>query len=356
MHAKYTKNLKVNNINSRERFSAAAKGEIPDIVPTVYYTLGASKYILENANLSWQDVFWNAEKISNVMRKAHELIPHDNVCSFLSPACGLDALGLKIEFSNVEGAYINYKTTTLNSWDDLENLEVPDPKKDGSMPSRIKAAELLNAKLGNELAVLGGFGGISTWAMDLRGIKSFVIDAKRNPEFQKSYMEFLTQCAIDFCVAQVEAGCDWIISAEDAFATEVLDPERAWKINGIHTKKLANAIHKAGAGYILHCCGNAKLALERMVETGADVLSLDNVELSETKEKIGSKVALMGNIKLKTLVYGKPDDVERECEIAIKKASENGGYMLSSGYIYPAITPLTNILALIKSAGDYGRY
>ncbi len=341
---------------SRDRFNIAARMGIPDRVPVVYYALGASKFILENIGLNWNDIFWDVGRSLKAMLKAHELAPHDNVCSLLSPACGIDALGAEVKFSEFEGAHVDYSKPFLSSWDELEKLEVPDPNKDGSMPLRIKLAELLRERVGSELALVGGFGGISTWAMALRGARNFVLDVKKNPEFQDRYMDFLTDCAIDFCVEQVKAGCDWIISAEDAFAVEVLDPERAWRINGTRAKKLANAVHKAGAGYIIHCCGNASFSLEKMADTEADVLSLDKVDLAEAKDKVGSRVALMGNIKLKTLVYDEPRKVELECRDAIAKAAKNGGYLLSSGYIYSVKTPLQNVRALIDSANTYGRY
>lgn len=325
-------------------------------MPVVYYGLGASRSILGNLKLGWREIFWSDEKLLKVVVKAHELMPHDNVCSLLSPVCGMDALGVVLKFGEIEGPQVDSRRPFLRSWEDLEKLEVPDPKKDGSMPSRLRLSESLSKIFGNELAILGGFGGISTWAMQLRGARDFILDVKRNPDFQARYMEFLTECAVEFCVAQVESGCDWIISAEDAFAIEVLDPERAWEVNGIYVKKLADAIHKAGGGYIIHCCGNAKFSLDKMADTGADVLSLDKVDLAEAKEKIGSKVALMGNIKLKTLLFGTPEEVELECKEAIAKASKNGGYLLSSGYIMPARTPVKNVLALINSAKNYGRY
>ncbi len=343
-------------MNSKQRFTAAAKNRVPDVVPVVYYALGSSRSILKGAGLNWRETYWSGEAISRVMQKAHEIIPHDNVCSFLSPICGLDALGVEVKFSDAQGPHIDFNTTKINSWEDLERLEVPDPKKDGSMPARIKAAKLLSAEIGKNTALLGGFGGISTWAMLLRGAANFSRDTRKNPEFQNRYMKFLTDCAIEFCVAQVEEGCDWIISAEDAFAITVLDPERAWKVNGVHARRLARAVKDAGAGYIIHCCGDARLSLLEMIKTKADVLSLDKVDLAEAKEKVEGKAALMGNINLQTLLYRGPGDVQKECRAAIDKAFSCGGYLLSSGYIYPPNTPVDNILSLIDSARKFGRY
>jgi len=340
----------------KERFSAAAKKSTPDRVPVVYYTLGASEHVLKTLQLNWQDIYWSAEKIVRAMLKAHELWGHDNVCSFPSPACGIDALGINVKVPPMAIPHVDYEAPFLNSEEDLENLKIPDPEKDGSMAVRVEAARILNDKIGNKLTVLGGFGGISTWAMFLRGTKKFVIDVKRNPEFQRRYMDFLTERAIEYCLAQVEAGCDGIISAEDAFALELLDPDRAWRANGIYAKRLSDAIHEAGAGYILHCCGDVSLSIERMADTGADVLSVDNIDLADAKRRVGDRVGLMGNIKLQTLLYGAPSDVDSACKEAIDKAASGGGYLLSSGYIYPANTSNENIRALVKSAEKYGKY
>ena len=340
----------------KERFSAAAKKSTPDRVPVVYYTLGASEHVLKTLQLNWRDIYWSAEKIAKAMLKACELWGHDNVCSFLSPTCGMDALGINVKVPPMVMPHVDYEVPFLNSEENLENLKIPDPEKDGSMAVRLEAARILNDKIGNKLTLLGGFGGISTWAMFLRGTKKFVRDVKRNPEFQSCYMNFLADRAIEYCLAQVEAGCDWIISAEDAFALELLDPDRAWKANGIYAKRLADAVHKAGAGYILHCCGDVSLSIERMADTGADVLSVDNIDLADAKRRVGGRVGLMGNIKLQTLLYEAPSDVERACKEAIDKAASSGGYLLSSGYIYPANTPDENIKALVRSAEKYGKY
>ena len=41
---------------------------------------------------------------------------------------------------------------------------------------------------------------------------------------------------------------------------------------------------------------------------------------------------------------------------SVNKAAENGGYLLSSGYMYPANTPHKNIKTLIKATREFGKY
>lgn len=343
-------------LSSKERFEKAAKGGTPDRVPVVYYGLGAGKSVLDSLNLTWKDVFWDEEGIAKAMLRGREMFGYDNVCCFLWAVCGIDAFGLEVVTSERGDPYVDCSKPLIRKEEDLDDIRKPNPRKDGSMPSRIKAAEILSRELGSEAVVLGGFGGLSYWAEYLRGPKNVMVDVVRNREFQRRYMEFITECAIEFCRAQVEAGCRWIISAEDWFAENVLGPELGWEVNGAYAKKLADAVHKAGAGYILHCCGNAEISLERMVEVGADVLSLGKTDLSIAKERVGKRVALMGNIGEETLLYGSPEEVEDQCRKAILKGGVEGAYLLSSSYIIPYWTSAVNVKKMVESAEKYGRY
>lgn len=336
----------------KERFQIAATRGIPDRVPAVYYGFGASQYILKQLGLNWSDIFWNGEKIAKVMIKAYDAWGHDNACSFLSAICGIDALGFDV-YESERGDLCIRNIARLSA--DALDYDVPDPLRDGSMPERIKAAEILNQKFGNKLVVMGGFGGISTWAFFLRGAENFLRDSEVNRGLQHEYMSFITECAIEFCVAQVEAGCQWIISGEDAFASDLLGPEKCWECNGVYAARLANAIHKAGAGYILHCCGNTSSTIEKMADTGADVLSVNKIDLALAKKQVGDRVALMGNVKLDVFL-DTPAHVEKECREAMAKAASNGGYLLSSGYIYPANTPYENVKAVVNAVKKYGQY
>lgn len=340
----------------KELFYTAAMRGLPNRVPIVYLGFGASYCILKPLKLTWRDIYWDGKKIAKVMLKAYNLWKHDNVCTFLSTACGIDALGATVTIPEMEEPHVNYKHLLLKDRTDLEKLEIPDPLKDGSMAERIKATKLLNDKVGKEVAILGGFGGISTWAFLLRGADNFIKDSWLNQDFQREYMNFLTDCAIEFCVAQVDAGCQFIISCEDAFASDLLGPKLGWECNGVYVKRLADAIHKAGAGYILHCCGDLTVTLEKMADTGADVLSVDKIDLADAKNRIGNRVALMGNIKLPTLFRGNQKCIAEACKEAIKKAASDGGYLLSSGYTYPVKTPCENVKTLVETTRKYGTY
>jgi MtaA/CmuA family methyltransferase len=345
----------VTTYSAKKRFELAANMKIPDRIPAVYIYHGASLSVLKKTGFTWRDIYFSPKSASQQILTAHRMWKHDNVCSVLSPTCGIDDLGANVNVPEMAEPFVDYKSPLLKDEDDIKRLAAPNFHR-GTMGKTSETARLLRKSLGTDIPIVGGFGGLSTWAFFLRRADNFIRDFAKNPGFQKRYMEYLTEIAIEFCIDQVKAGCDWIVSGEDAFATDLFGPDESWKCNGVYAKKLAKAIHDEGARYIIHCCGDAELALNKMAETGADIISVDRIRLGVAKGILGKKVALMGNVKSTVLLGKRPQDVETECIRAINEGKENGGYFLSCGYIYPIATPPANVIALVKSASKYGKY
>ena len=71
----------------------------------------------------------------------------------------------------------------------------------------------------------------------------------------------------------------------------------------------------------------------------------------------GAKISLMGNLHTTTdMLLGDAEHVERVSIEAIDAAGHEGGFILSTGDQCGRDTPDENILAMIKTARNYGRY
>ena len=346
----------LSELSAKVRFESAASLRTPDRVPVAYLYHGASRSVLKETGLTWKKIYYSAEDAAREILTANKMWPHDNVCSILSPTCGLDDLGVRVNVPDMDEPFVDYRTPFLKEEGDIERMRRTDPTKEGTMAKTVKTAKILREMLGPDVPIVGGFGGISTWAFFLRRADNFIRDFIKRKDFQRKYMEFLTDVAIEFCTAQIRAGCDWIVSGEDAFAVDMLGPEQSWICNGVYAKRLAEAVHDEGARYILHCCGDCELALDMMASTGADVISVDRVRLEYAKSILGSRAALMGNVKSAIILGKGPREVEKDCIRALNEAKENGGYFMCCGYIYPLATPRENISTIVKSAVKYGRY
>lgn len=292
--------------------------------------------------------------IGEAMLKSNELWGFDNVNIFLNAEVGLDSIisdkRLRYPFS-----HSIYKVPLIKSQEDLKRLVFPNYREKNSMSEIVRAADYLHRKVGNDVGLIGGFGGISTWALLLRGSSNFFKDYKSGASLQAEYLEFLTKVAIDYCVTQIKTGCDCIMTMEDLFALEVMGPT-AFDLLGNYLKRLSEAVHEAGGFYVLHCCGNCERSIEEMLKTGADVLSIDRTDLGRIKTDVGGRATVMGNIKTYEMVSKPNTAIRKACNEAIRTAKPDGKFILSSGYICPPQTPADNMAALVCSAEEYGYY
>ena len=117
--------------------------------------------------------------------------------------------------------------------------------------------------------------------------------------------------------------------------------------------------HIAARGFpvVLHICGQTARTLDPMAESGAALLSLDDISMAEARDRVGGRVALMGNVRpAQTLLKGKPEDVLREvrdlCDIGRKCQA---GFIVGSGCEVPIASPPENIDAMMAGVREYGR-
>jgi len=100
--------------------------------------------------------------------------------------------------------------------------------------------------------------------------------------------------------------------------------------------------------------------LQLLPETGMKIFHMGSsrtVSLRTAKKEIGDRVCLMGNVDpLKTLTFGTPGDVERECREAIKEGAPGGGFILAPGGVVGRGMPAENVKILIEAAEKYGKY
>jgi uroporphyrinogen decarboxylase len=65
----------------------------------------------------------------------------------------------------------------------------------------------------------------------------------------------------------------------------------------------------------------------------------------------------MGNVcPNTTLLFGSPEDVERDSAKVIKQAGLKSNFILSSGCMLSPDTPRDNIYAMVNAAKTFGRY
>jgi uroporphyrinogen decarboxylase len=119
---------------------------------------------------------------------------------------------------------------------------------------------------------------------------------------------------------------------------------------------LISLLKSMGATVLLHICGNTTRLLNRMVEIGADILSLDvDVDLAKAKEIVGDRASISGNVATQHLANLSADEIYAESCRCIEKAARGGRFTLSSSCEVPFETPAENIDAMVRAAREFGR-
>ncbi len=133
-----------------------------------------------------------------------------------------------------------------------------------------------------------------------------------------------------------------------------------------YVAEMVALIHRYGARARLHCHGRIGQVLEMIAETGADALDPcepppdGDVTLAEVKRRVGGRMAIFGNIELKLLEHGTPEEVREAVRECMRAAKEGGGYVImpTAAPINEPLSPQTerNYRIFIETALECGPY
>jgi uroporphyrinogen decarboxylase len=195
-----------------------------------------------------------------------------------------------------------------------------------------------------------------TTAAALIGTENFVRSLRKCPELAHRLLRVSLETALRFTDAVLAVG-GLPIPVDPVASCSVIGPREFEEFAGPYIAPVIERIQRAGFPAVLHICGLSNLIWNQMADTGADVLSLDKVDLEEAKHAVGDRVCLFGNVApAETLLYGTPETVEEETRACIRKAFDNPkGFIVGSGCEVPLMTPPENIFAMIDAVRRHGR-
>ncbi|GAB4451863.1 MAG: hypothetical protein Kow0031_34400 [Anaerolineae bacterium] len=226
---------------------------------------------------------------------------------------------------------------------DLAKLTPPNPASGRRMSDRLEAIRLMRERVGGQVPVMGWVEGALAEAADLRGVNEIMLDLALQPEWVTELLEVVTEVAITFAEAQVEAGAD-IIGLGDAVAS-LVSPAMYREFALPYEQRIFAAVKAKGGLARLHICGNTNKILPDMLDSGADIIDLDwMVDIGRAAELYGSRAAVCGNFDpVAVMLQGTPAQVEA----ATLACARQGGprWISGAGCEIPDETPPENLHA-----------
>ncbi len=266
---------------------------------------------------------------------------------------GLDTLNGIVDMSleaEACGCQIQYRERNLpdvvthpaKTLDDISNLVVPDPYRDGRMPIFLNAMRLMAKNY--TMMKVGFISGPFTLAMLLAG-SGIYVDIRRQPQKVHSLLSYCQKVVVRYGQALINAGADMIVIAEPMGSQ--LSPQGYEEFSHTYVKQIISSF---GKPCCLHICGKAGHIAQKMAESGAVLLSLDEVDVQSLARSISESVVLMGNIsptKLRINSVGQIADATRALKESIRHRKT---FIIGPGCDLAPETPLENIQAFVKVA------
>lgn len=336
-------------MNSLERLIASGSGKPLDYVPVAP---GIGHYAAVKAGRPMTKVAFDPELMAQVVIKSIERHKHDSCSPITDYGLGTESMGSRSVIQDWEQTYVD--DFAVQSEADVARLKLPDPSKDGRMPVIIECEVILVEKIGDFIGINGGLSGPFSFAANLRGPSRILWDLLDRPQMVHQLLEISTEATKSFGEAQIVHGGVKTINIYDPMAT-MISNSMVEEYSFFYLEQLITHLKNLGALVLLHICNDTTRLLNRMVEIGADILSLDvQVDLAQAKEIVANRATISGNVATNNLANATPEQVYRESCRCIEKAAAGGRYTLGSSCEVPYETPEENIDAMVRAARVFG--
>jgi uroporphyrinogen decarboxylase len=279
---------------------------------------------------------------------------HDIVYIFSTTSTVAEAMGTKMYFPEDDAPQVD--TPFIRFRDDVKKLRPVNPEKDGRLPVYLEAVRRCVDAIGNEVFIVPVIGAPFTTSAALRGTEIFIRELYTDPELVHTLMRVATQSVKNLVDAYVRAG--GVPVTVEPIATGSMIGEKHFREFVLpYLKEVYSHIRSHGIPGVLHICGKTKRVIQCMAESGADILSVDNIDLLDAKELVGDKVCLMGNVSPSDgMLKGNPDTIAGMVRDCVAKAADNPkGFVLATGCEVPIKTPHENMVAFLEAGRRFAR-
>jgi len=373
-------------MTSRERFRLALNHKEPDRVPidvggdmhnglhvTAYSNL--LKYLGEEDELRIYD---RMQHLAVLKESVYERLHADTRYLF---ANGPASFELKVaedtswadEWGIVRKNAGLYDETCGNplaelTMDKVKNYALPD----GSDPTRFEGLRERAKDLyeNTDYAIVGAnAASLFYLTSELVGYQEFMELIALEPEMIEALVDRVLEYQFKFFDKYLDAIGDYVemIWMGDDWGTQFGPLMSPNTFREIFAKRYAEFVKfvksKADVKVAIHTCGDVLWALEDFAKAGIDVvhpLQGDAVNLQDPfmiKKEFGDDLVFYSNLKNQTVLpYGTAEDVVNDVKLKIDAFAPGGGYIMSGGHNIQADVPPENILAMIDTTLEYGKY
>jgi uroporphyrinogen decarboxylase len=315
-------------------------GEKPD--RSVVFPMVVANHAARLEGFSISEAVTQPDVLARVLYSAYRFYGYDLLMVFSDTMVEAEAMGAQVLIPEDDDPFLLAPPR-------VSKLEPANPEADGRMPVILNATRRLRELLEDEVPILTSLKGPFSLASFLRGIDGFLEDLLSDPGRAHDFLRLATENQVAYAEAIVRVGGIPFIG-DPVASGSLVSPEMFREFARPYLAQLIRSVHDLGVKAGLHICGETKRMLKDMVATGADFLSLDEMDLVFARQEVGDSAVLMGNVSTNLLLEGKPEQVATAAKECIARGGQK--LVLSSSCDVPADAPKENVLAMVKAGRE----
>ena len=268
-----------------------------------------------------------------------------------------DAMGLGLHFVEGEGPKFSRPLVSLA---DIEQITKPDVSKDLSYVS--EAVSVIKKNLRGRVPLIGFTGSpwtLATYMVEGGSSKNFSKVKGlmyENPKHMHQLLDVLADTVIDYLNSQIEAGADSVMIFDTWGG--LLNKASYENFSLRYMSKIVAGINRNSEGKTIPVTLFTKGGsawLEQIAATGCDAVGIDwTVEIGEAERRIGSKVALQGNLD-PSVLYASPEVIKSEANKILDQFQGSTGHVFNLGHgITPEVNP-ESMKVLVDAVHSYSK-
>ena len=268
-----------------------------------------------------------------------------------------DAMGLGLHFVEGEGPKFSHPLSSLS---EINQLTKPDVSKDLSYVS--EAVSVIKKNLKGRVPLIGFSGSpwtLATYMVEGGSSKTFSKVKGlmyENPKHMHQLLDVLADTIIDYLNSQIEAGADSVMIFDTWGG--LLNKASYENFSLMYMSKIVAGINRNSEGKTIPVTLFTKGGsawLEQIAATGCDAVGIDwTVEIGEAERRVGSKVALQGNLD-PSVLYASPEVIKSEAHKILDQFQGSTGHVFNLGHgITPDVNP-ESMKALVDAVHSYSK-
>jgi [methyl-Co(III) methylamine-specific corrinoid protein]:coenzyme M methyltransferase len=339
-------------INENQRFEALINSQSVDRAPVICTMHSATSDLMRSADAFFPYVQDDPVKMARLAKAGHDVAGFENVRVPFDESVEVSAFNVATGMKGLQRTPMVLESL-VNDLDDLESLQVPDPRTSGKVPAVLKAVDILQSKMRDVPIFLGI---ITPWtlATQLRGETVCLLDMVNENRLLEGLLERSTDFILEYVKEASRRGVDQIVLEEPMANENVMDLEMFRKFVEPYEDIIANEMRGEGIESMLHISGAfSEEQLERIVEVDVDALCVDEcVEISMAKRFCDPRGMLVfGNLCTTSVLL---NGNRRSVQSAVKRCLSEGADAVAPGDSLELHTPTDNLVAMTAAVKRTG--